>query len=283
MSSCRPSRRSGASSWPRWRTVASMSRSSTAPCAGCCARRSSSGCSTPTGRRSPPRSPASASATSRAASTWTPPRTATWPASSPSARSCSMRNDGTLPLRSPRRIAVIGPNAADPYAVLGCYSFPSHVGQLHPEMPVWASHCRPCSTPSASRVPGCGGRAPARAPRSTAASSTASRMRWRPRGPPTSRSWCSATGPACSAAAPAGRAATRRPSGFRAPSRSCSTRCSHRGRRPRSCCSPGGRTRWAVRRRRLRPSWRRSSRARRARRRSPASSAAGSTRAGASR
>ncbi len=44
-----------------------------------------------------------------------------------------LRNDGTLPA-SPERvrnIAVIGPNANDPYAVLGCYSFPSHVGQRY--------------------------------------------------------------------------------------------------------------------------------------------------------
>ncbi|GAA3905942.1 glycoside hydrolase family 3 N-terminal domain-containing protein [Microbacterium invictum] len=44
-----------------------------------------------------------------------------------------LHNDGTLPLRSPRRIAVIGPNGDDPYAVLGCYSFPLHVGIHHPE------------------------------------------------------------------------------------------------------------------------------------------------------
>lgn len=46
-----------------------------------------------------------------------------------------LRNDGVLPLATPRRIAVIGPNAVDPYAVLGCYSFPSHVGVHHPEIP----------------------------------------------------------------------------------------------------------------------------------------------------
>jgi len=44
-----------------------------------------------------------------------------------------LSNDGTLPLRSPRRIAVIGPNGDDPYAVLGCYSFPLHVGIHHPQ------------------------------------------------------------------------------------------------------------------------------------------------------
>ncbi|MFJ3863690.1 beta-xylosidase/alpha-l-arabinosidase [Streptomyces nigra] len=45
-------------------------------------------------------------------------------------------NDGTLPLTRPRRIALVGPNAAEPTAVLGCYSFPLHVGVQHPEFPV---------------------------------------------------------------------------------------------------------------------------------------------------
>ncbi|WP_137844057.1 glycoside hydrolase family 3 N-terminal domain-containing protein [Microbacterium sp. 2FI] len=45
-------------------------------------------------------------------------------------------NDGTLPLAAPPRMAVVGPTAADPYAVLGCYSFPSHVGVRHPEVPI---------------------------------------------------------------------------------------------------------------------------------------------------
>jgi len=44
-----------------------------------------------------------------------------------------LSNDGTLPLDRPARIAVVGPNADDPFAVLGCYSFPSHVGTQHPE------------------------------------------------------------------------------------------------------------------------------------------------------
>jgi len=44
-----------------------------------------------------------------------------------------LSNDGTLPLDRPTRIAVIGPNADDPFAVLGCYSFPSHVGTQHPD------------------------------------------------------------------------------------------------------------------------------------------------------
>ncbi|HEU4756824.1 MAG TPA: glycoside hydrolase family 3 N-terminal domain-containing protein [Agromyces sp.] len=48
-----------------------------------------------------------------------------------------VRNDGTLPLAAagddaPSVIAVIGPNADDPYAMLGCYSFPTHVVTQHP-------------------------------------------------------------------------------------------------------------------------------------------------------
>ncbi|WP_445996027.1 beta-xylosidase/alpha-l-arabinosidase [Okibacterium fritillariae] len=47
-----------------------------------------------------------------------------------------VKNDGILPLASARRIAVLGPNADEPLAVLGCYSFPAHVGVQHPELPV---------------------------------------------------------------------------------------------------------------------------------------------------
>ncbi|MER7756921.1 glycoside hydrolase family 3 N-terminal domain-containing protein [Kitasatospora sp. NPDC097643] len=47
-----------------------------------------------------------------------------------------LRNDGLLPLRDPARVALIGPNADEPTAVLGCYSFPVHVGGQHPETPL---------------------------------------------------------------------------------------------------------------------------------------------------
>ncbi|MHA7987462.1 beta-xylosidase/alpha-l-arabinosidase [Rathayibacter sp. CAU 1779] len=49
-----------------------------------------------------------------------------------------VRNDGTLPLQADSgiRIAVVGPLADDQFAMLGCYSFPSHVGTLHPEVPI---------------------------------------------------------------------------------------------------------------------------------------------------
>lgn len=46
-----------------------------------------------------------------------------------------LSNDGTLPLSSEAmRIAVIGPCADDPMTMLGCYSFPNHVGQHHPQL-----------------------------------------------------------------------------------------------------------------------------------------------------
>lgn len=43
---------------------------------------------------------------------------------------------GTLPLRPRARIAVVGPLADDPAAMLGCYTFPRHVGVEHPELPM---------------------------------------------------------------------------------------------------------------------------------------------------
>ncbi len=43
-----------------------------------------------------------------------------------------VRNTGVLPLRAPASVAVIGPNADEPYAMLGCYSFPTHVVSQHP-------------------------------------------------------------------------------------------------------------------------------------------------------
>ncbi|WP_277050343.1 glycoside hydrolase family 3 protein, partial [Ruania albidiflava] len=45
-----------------------------------------------------------------------------------------LSNDvGALPLGAGGRLAVVGPLADDPYAMLGCYSFPTHVGTHHPE------------------------------------------------------------------------------------------------------------------------------------------------------
>jgi beta-xylosidase len=68
-----------------------------------------------------------------------------------------LANDGTLPINpgpinpgpinpgpvnpgpiasTGRRIAVVGPRADDPYAMLGCYSFPSHVGVKYPDLDI---------------------------------------------------------------------------------------------------------------------------------------------------
>ncbi|WP_128802708.1 MULTISPECIES: glycoside hydrolase family 3 N-terminal domain-containing protein [unclassified Streptomyces] len=44
--------------------------------------------------------------------------------------------DGVLPLAPDTRVAVVGPRAADALAMLGCYSFPSHVLPRHPEVPM---------------------------------------------------------------------------------------------------------------------------------------------------
>jgi beta-glucosidase len=46
-----------------------------------------------------------------------------------------LSNDGTLPLRAPRSVAVIGPNADRPAAMMGCYSFVNHVLAHHPDVP----------------------------------------------------------------------------------------------------------------------------------------------------
>ncbi|MGY6651568.1 beta-xylosidase/alpha-l-arabinosidase [Amycolatopsis sp. TRM77291] len=50
-----------------------------------------------------------------------------------------LRNDGVLPLSPRHKVAVVGPRADDPGAMLGCYSFPMHVGVHHPEVPFGVS------------------------------------------------------------------------------------------------------------------------------------------------
>ncbi|KQR10531.1 beta-glucosidase [Cellulomonas sp. Leaf334] len=47
-----------------------------------------------------------------------------------------LSNDGTLPLATPARVAVIGPNADRAEALFGCYSFLNHVLAHHPEVEV---------------------------------------------------------------------------------------------------------------------------------------------------
>ncbi|MGT2461390.1 beta-xylosidase/alpha-l-arabinosidase [Sinomonas atrocyanea] len=48
-----------------------------------------------------------------------------------------LTNDGVLPLGgTPGRIAVLGPNAAEVEALMGCYSFANHVLAHHPDVPL---------------------------------------------------------------------------------------------------------------------------------------------------
>jgi len=47
-----------------------------------------------------------------------------------------LSNRGVLPLRPGTRLAVVGPLAGDPQAMLGCYSFPRHVGANYSQLPL---------------------------------------------------------------------------------------------------------------------------------------------------
>jgi beta-xylosidase len=47
-----------------------------------------------------------------------------------------LHNDGTLPLRAGTRVALVGPRADEADAMMGCYSFPLHVGAHHPDVPM---------------------------------------------------------------------------------------------------------------------------------------------------
>ena len=46
-----------------------------------------------------------------------------------------LANTGVLPISNVRRMAVVGPLADDPAAMLGCYTFESHVRSAHPQVP----------------------------------------------------------------------------------------------------------------------------------------------------
>lgn len=72
-----------------------------------------------------------------------------------------LRNEAALlPLTVHQRIALVGPVADDPLAMLGCYSFPLHVGVRHPEhgLGVEIPSLRDCLGrlfPRLTHVPGC--------------------------------------------------------------------------------------------------------------------------------
>ena len=123
--------------------VSSTRHTSTGPCGACCARRSGSGCSTPAGRpcrrRARRRRPRRRARGSGGSARHGRPRHRRESRAGP--RDRRARDRAAAQRRhaapaAPKRIAVLGPNAGDAYAVLGCYSFPSHVGVHHPEVPI---------------------------------------------------------------------------------------------------------------------------------------------------
>ena len=180
----------------RSRAATSTRRWSTGRCGACCRRRPSSACSTRTGQPAADAGPAS------------------WTTSESRDVALRLARESIVLLRQrtascrcgpDARVALVGPLADDPMAMLGCYTFPAHVGVHHPE------HGLGVEIPTLLE-------ALRRAPRARHLRPRLRRHRRRPhrvrggrrRRPatPTCASSRSATGPGCSAAAPRARAAT---------------------------------------------------------------------------
>ncbi|GAA1374739.1 glycoside hydrolase family 3 N-terminal domain-containing protein [Catellatospora chokoriensis] len=80
---------------------------------------------------------------------WTPPRAGTVDLDPPATRDLArqlaeqsvtlLADDGVLPLPPTASIAVVGPLADDADGMLGCYTFPRHVGLHHPGLPLGVS------------------------------------------------------------------------------------------------------------------------------------------------
>ena len=51
-------------------------------------------------------------------------------------RAAAQRRQLPLGWQAGKRILVVGPTADDSFTLLGCYSFPGHVGSLHPDVPI---------------------------------------------------------------------------------------------------------------------------------------------------
>ena len=129
-SSCPASRCYGAPLRGRVRRAApSTRRWSTGRCGGCCAQKAELGLLdadwTPTRR-----GPTDARSTSTDAG-----RAGTLARRLAEESVVLLANDGALPLRPDARVAVVGPHADDPMAMLGCYPSPRHVGVHHPDVP----------------------------------------------------------------------------------------------------------------------------------------------------
>lgn len=71
-----------------------------------------------------------------------------------------LADDGVLPLAPTARVAVLGPNAARPEALMGCYSFANHVLAHHPDLPLGfeirsVHEALAAALPGVTYAPGC--------------------------------------------------------------------------------------------------------------------------------
>nr|WP_198154059.1 glycoside hydrolase family 3 N-terminal domain-containing protein [Catenuloplanes japonicus] len=64
-------------------------------------------------------------------------------------------NDGVLPLAPETRIALVGPLADDPAGMLGCYTFPRHVGPHHPGLELGVPIPTLAAALDRAAIPGC--------------------------------------------------------------------------------------------------------------------------------
>ena len=201
---------------------------------GCCGRSASWACSTRAGRRAcggdrRARRPRRRRVPRARAANWPAGRSCCWPTTA----SCRWPPGSASPWsgRAPTTRS----------AMLGCYSFPMHVGVHHPDVPIGVE-IRTVRRGAARRPGRLRGQLRAGLPGARRRRRGHRGRRGCGRRAPTSASRCSATRPACSAAAPRARAATRPTCGCPAARRNCSRRCSPPVRRWSWCCSSAGRT-----------------------------------------
>ena len=234
----RAARRSTATATPLLDAVAaarSTRRSSTGRSRGCCAQKAE------LGLLDAGLAPRAAGAADERA-TWTTSRSPRPRAArSPERSVVLLRNDGdaaAAPAAHASRSS--GPRADDPCAMLGCYSFPAHVGVHHPDVPIGrrrADAARGAARRAASRRhlrPGCavlGGDDDGHR-RGRGRRARRRRVRGGARRP----------GRACSAAAPPARAATPPTCACPAAGGAARGAAGHRHARSSWCCSPAART-----------------------------------------
>ena len=178
------------------------------------------------------------------------PPTGRWPARWPSGPSCCSTPGPALPLLGDgrpalRRVAVVGPCAADPRTFMGCYAFPNHV---LPRYPGPRARHRGADRASTRCAPSCrtSRSSTSRAARCRATTGPASPPRSPRPGRPTCAWPSSATSPGCSATALRRGLRRRGPPAARACRRTCSTSCWRPARRWSWSSSPAARTRSAT-------------------------------------